>query len=109
MLTIIYVLVDDWYQTAGKKLLKGKVGSKPVFTDSEVMTLMLAQDYIPYFNEPSTSPICGSTTWHCSPSWWIRASSTDGHAACGCWWTDGHLTSKLMAPPSGRKVWWVAF
>ena len=51
ILTIIFVLVDDWYQTHGVKLLKGKAGVKPVFTDSEVITLMLAQDYIPYPSE----------------------------------------------------------
>jgi len=42
------VLVDDWYQQEGMKLLKGKAGQKPTFTDSEVITLVLAQDYIPY-------------------------------------------------------------
>jgi hypothetical protein len=48
LLTIIFVLVDDWYQACGCKLLNGKVGKKPVFKDSEVMTLMLAHDFIPY-------------------------------------------------------------
>jgi hypothetical protein len=48
LLTIIYVLVDDWYQAYGSKLLAGKVGRKPVFRDSEVITLVLAQDFIPY-------------------------------------------------------------
>ena len=48
LLTIIFVLVDDWYQGYGYKLLNGKVGRKPVFKDSEVMTLMLAHDFIPY-------------------------------------------------------------
>jgi len=51
VLTIIYVLVDDWYQVEGVKLLKGKAGKKPGFKDSELMTLMLAQDYIPYPSE----------------------------------------------------------
>ncbi|MGD0610347.1 MAG: IS982 family transposase, partial [Anaerolineales bacterium] len=51
ILTIIFVLVDDWYQVEGVKLLQGKPGKKPEFTDSEVMTLMLAQDYIPYPSE----------------------------------------------------------
>lgn len=51
ILTIIFVLVDDWYQTNGHKFLSGKAGAKPVFTDSEVITLMLAQDYIPYPSE----------------------------------------------------------
>ncbi len=48
LLTIIFVLVDDWYQACGCKLLNGKVGKKPVFKDSEVITLMLAHDFIPY-------------------------------------------------------------
>ena len=48
LLTIIFVLVDDWYQTYGSKLLAGKVGKKPVFRDSEVMALVLAEDFIPY-------------------------------------------------------------
>jgi hypothetical protein len=51
LFTIIFVLVDDWYQRQGIKLLKGKPGVKPEFTDSEVITLMLAQDYIPYPSE----------------------------------------------------------
>jgi len=51
ILTIIFVLVDDWYQKEGRKLLKGKVGKKPIFTDSEVITLMVAQDFIPFGSE----------------------------------------------------------
>lgn len=51
LLTIIFVLVDDWYQSECKKLLTGKPGAKPEFTDSEVITLMLAQDFIPYPSE----------------------------------------------------------
>jgi hypothetical protein len=52
LLTIIFVPVDDWYQAKGASLLKGKPGAKPEFRDSEVITLMLAQDYIPYPGEP---------------------------------------------------------
>jgi hypothetical protein len=48
LLTIIFVLVDDWYQVHGRKLLNGKVGKKPVFKDSEVISLVLAHDFIPY-------------------------------------------------------------
>ena len=51
IMTIIFVLVDDWYQKEGRKLLKGKVGKKPIFTDSEVITLMLVQDFIPFGSE----------------------------------------------------------
>lgn len=51
LFTIIFVLVDDWYQAEGIKLLKGKAGSKPKFTDSEVITLMLGQEFIPFPSE----------------------------------------------------------
>lgn len=51
ILTIIYVLVDDWYEAKGKQLLAGKAGCKPSFKDSEMLTLMLASDFIPYPGE----------------------------------------------------------
>lgn len=51
ILTIVYVVVDDWYEAEGKELLKGKVGRRPQFKDSEVLTLMLSADYIPYPGE----------------------------------------------------------
>ncbi len=51
LLTIIFVLVDDWYQKEGYKLLKGKPGPKPIFSDSEVISLVLAMDFIPYPGE----------------------------------------------------------
>jgi len=51
LLTTIYVLVDDWYQAKGQSMLKGKPGTKPEFSDSEMLTLMVAQDFIPYPGE----------------------------------------------------------
>lgn len=48
LLTIIFVLIDDWYQAKGSGWMQGKEGRKPTFSDSEVITLMVAQDYIPY-------------------------------------------------------------
>jgi hypothetical protein len=51
LLTIIFVLVDDWYWAEGVKLLRGKPGAKPEFSDSEVITLMLAQEFIPFPSE----------------------------------------------------------
>lgn len=51
ILTIIYVLVDDWYEAKGKQLLAGKAGRKPIFKDSEMLTLMLSSDFIPYPGE----------------------------------------------------------
>ena len=51
ILTIIYVLVDDWYERVGKHYLTGKMGCKPRFKDSEIITLVVAADYIPYPGE----------------------------------------------------------
>lgn len=51
VLTTIYVMVDDWYQVKGQQLLAGKVGRKPIFGDSEVITLMVAEDFTPYPGE----------------------------------------------------------
>ena len=48
LLTVIYVLVDDWYQAEGVRLLNGKSGAKPTFSDSEVITLLLAMDFLPF-------------------------------------------------------------
>jgi hypothetical protein len=48
LFTITFVHVDDWYQTKGQYLLQGKAGRKPIFSASEVITLMVAEDYIPY-------------------------------------------------------------
>ena len=51
LMTIIYVIVDDWYQGQGRQYLKGKPGAKPEFSDSEVITLLLMMDYIPFPSE----------------------------------------------------------
>ncbi len=51
VLTIIYVMVDDWYQMRGQQLMPGKVGAKPVFSDSERLTFMVVQDVMPYGGE----------------------------------------------------------
>jgi hypothetical protein len=51
LLTIIYVLVDDWYQAEGVQLMQGKPGVKPVFSDREIITLLVAMDFVPFPGE----------------------------------------------------------
>lgn len=46
--TFVFVLVDDWYQSVAPYYFKGKRGSKPQFSDSEVITLLLLMDFVPY-------------------------------------------------------------
>src|SRR5713101_729755 len=50
-LTALYTKVDDWYQAHGQALLAGKVGAKPLFADSEVITLALAQHWCGFDKE----------------------------------------------------------
>lgn len=47
----IFVLVDDWYQEQAGDFRRGRPGQKPEFRDSEVMTIMLAMDFIPFPSE----------------------------------------------------------
>ncbi len=47
----MYVLVDDWYKENARRLLQRKAGAKPVFSDSELITLLLAQDFLPFPGE----------------------------------------------------------
>ncbi len=58
--TIVYVLVDDWYQDYGVRLLQGKAGAKPVCTDSEVITLLLMA-FLPF---PGEHPCLGFIRAH---------------------------------------------
>jgi hypothetical protein len=51
ILTIVYVLVDDWWEKAGKGWRHEKPGVRPVFKDSEMLTLMLAHEWLPYGGE----------------------------------------------------------
>jgi len=51
ILLYVFVLVDDWYQEHAGAFRQGKPGQKPEFRDSEVMTIMLAMDFIPFPSE----------------------------------------------------------
>ena len=48
---ITFVLVDDWYEQKGQYLVGRTVGSKPTFSDSEMLTLMLAIDFFEFTSE----------------------------------------------------------
>ena len=51
LLTVVFVLVDDWYQTFGEPLRARTVGDMPAFSDSEMLTLMLAVDLLEFTSE----------------------------------------------------------
>lgn len=45
-LTTLYTIVDDWYQQHVPDSISGRAGRKPEFSDSEVMTLSIAQHWL---------------------------------------------------------------
>jgi hypothetical protein len=51
LLLVTFVLVDDWYQHRGQFLVNRTVGTKPTFSDSEMLTLMLAIDFFEFTSE----------------------------------------------------------
>lgn len=51
LLTHIFVLVDDWYQRYGDRLRPRLPGPPCRFSESEMLTLLLAMDYFPYPGE----------------------------------------------------------
>jgi hypothetical protein len=50
-LTLLYCVVDELYQQLAPTCLAGKVGCKPEFADSEVLTLMIAQHWCGFHKE----------------------------------------------------------
>ena len=48
LLTILFTEIDDWYKVHGDTYCKRTTGCPPKFSDSEIMTLMIAEDFIPY-------------------------------------------------------------
>ena len=83
--TITYVLTDDWYQKEGKNLVRETVGQKPVFSNSEVLTLLLLIKLFAISRRraifwASSEPI----TWHFFRSCSIKASSTAVRVNYGC-------------------------
>jgi hypothetical protein len=51
ILLYIYVLVDDWFQEHASEYRKGQPGKQPDFSDSEMMSVILAMDFIPFPSE----------------------------------------------------------
>ena len=49
--TEVYVRVDDWYQAHAADGRRGQAGAKPRFSDSEVITLLLPVDFLPFPGE----------------------------------------------------------
>lgn len=51
VITTIYVLVDDWHKQKIQPFTLIKPGVKPMMSDSELLTLALLMDFLPFPGE----------------------------------------------------------
>ncbi|MEM8674962.1 MAG: IS982 family transposase [Cyanobacteria bacterium P01_G01_bin.67] len=51
VIVTVFVLVDDWYRAEGKSLKSLSPGARAKMSDSEVITLALVMDYLPFPGE----------------------------------------------------------
>ncbi|MGV2827292.1 IS982 family transposase [Myxosarcina sp. GI1(2024)] len=51
LIVTIFVLVDDWYQQEGKALKGKSPGAKAEMSDSEIISLAIMMDYLPFPGE----------------------------------------------------------
>lgn len=51
LFTILFVMIDDWYQSKGHRYVPRTAGRKAKFSNSEVLTLMLGAEYLPFPSE----------------------------------------------------------
>jgi hypothetical protein len=47
----IFVMVDDWYQACASEYRRRQPGKKPEFSDSEMLSVMLAMEVLPFPSE----------------------------------------------------------
>ncbi|WP_199290116.1 hypothetical protein [Leptolyngbya sp. FACHB-36] len=52
LMTTVFILVDDWYQQQQATLPAKRRGARVQFSDSEVLTLALLMDYVPFPGKP---------------------------------------------------------
>jgi hypothetical protein len=48
LLTIVYVLVDDWYEAAGKEFLKGKYTCQQQWQTLDGLLAQLVDDFLDF-------------------------------------------------------------
>jgi DDE family transposase len=83
-LTALYTIVDDWYKEQGAALLVGKAGTKPLFSDSEVLTLSLAQHWMGVADEREWLRYMRNN-YLCLFPRLVSQSQFNRRARCLCW------------------------
>jgi hypothetical protein len=83
-LTVLYCVVDELYQQLAPTWLAGKVGCKPKFSDSEVLTLMIAQHWCGFQKEANWLRFIQNNYWALFPRL-LDQSQFNRRARNLCW------------------------
>jgi hypothetical protein len=83
--------VDDWVQHNAAAMAAGRAGAKPVFSDSEVITLALAQHWLGFASERGFVRFVGDNYRHLFPKLLFTRRVRNL-----CWWTN-RLRRDLVA------------
>ncbi len=82
VMTILYVLVDDWYQTSSHSTTSPAPGPAPALTPSEVLTILLAMDVVPFPSERSFLGFLRATHGNVFPTYPIKANLIAMRGGC---------------------------
>ena len=74
LLVTIFVLVDDWYNSKRVAIKGNNSGVKPKMSDSEIMTLALVMDYLPFPGETKFIGYIRANYQECFPNLLDHAS-----------------------------------
>ena len=82
LLTTLYVLVDDWYRLEGVYLRHRTVGAQPDFSDSEMLSLMLAVDLLEFTSERRLRACIQANDWQLFPQWLTQTPRNASSRTC---------------------------
>src|SRR5579871_4823264 len=93
-LTVLYCVVDELYQTHAPQSITGRVGCKPEFSDSEVLTLMIAQQWCGFQKEATFLRFINNNYRALFPRL-LDQSQFNGRARTLCWLLN-HLRHEIV-------------
>ncbi len=100
----IFVLVDDWYQTEGKTLKGVSPGAKPEMSDSEILTLAVVMDYLPFPGETQFIGFIRANYGHWFPELSSRRDEALGKAGVGTRNEPSHASAEILHLVCNRSV-----
>jgi hypothetical protein len=100
-LTVLYYVIDGLYQKHAPAFLAGKVGCKPAFSDSEVLTLMVAQHWCGFQKEATWLRFVKNNYLYLFPR--LLDQSQFNRRARNLCWLLNHLRHEIVQQMGARQ------